>query len=104
MDLTPSFLPRLHEFAQVFTRPTPVTLVARMTGWLLAHRHRFVTERIPSSGCTRHGHHSRYPRCFRHAAWSLDPLCGVWAKLLVATFAPVGLIELAVDDTCPTWD
>lgn len=99
MQLTQSFLPLLREFAGVFTRPTQLTFVALMTGWLLSHRHRFITELIQSSGCTRRGHHSRYHRFFSHAAWDLDTLCGVLAKLLVATFAPLGIIELAVDDT-----
>src|SRR5262249_33669137 len=48
---------------------------------------------------SRKGHHSRYHRFFSHAAWCLDTLslCLVW--LLVAGFAPTGLITLAVDDT-----
>jgi hypothetical protein len=70
-----------------------------MTGWVLSHRRRFVTELIWSSGCTRRGHHSRYHRFFSQAAWGLDVLCEVLAKLLVRVFAPTGIIELAVDDT-----
>jgi len=99
MHLTQSFLPLLHEFAHVFTQPSHVTFVALMTGWLWSHRRRFVTELIQASGCTRTGHHSRYHRFFSHAAWCLDTLCWALARLLVATFAPAGLIELAVDDT-----
>jgi hypothetical protein len=70
-----------------------------MTGWVLSHRRRFVTELIWSSGCTGNGHHSRYHRFFSQARWCLDALCCVLAKLLVAVFAPTGMIELAVDDT-----
>jgi hypothetical protein len=70
-----------------------------MTGWVLSHRRRFVTDLIWSSGCTRKGHHSRYHRFFSKASWCLDALCCVLAKLLVALFAPSGMIELAVDDT-----
>jgi hypothetical protein len=54
---------------------------------------------IWSSGCTRKGHHSRYHRFFSQAAWSLDGLCEVLARLVVVVFVPRGLIELAVDDT-----
>ena len=99
MQLTPTFLPLLLEFAGDFTRPTHATFVALMTGWLLSHRHRFITELIQSSGSTHNGHHSRYHRFFSHAAWSLDALGCSLARLLIRVFAPLGLIELAVDDT-----
>ena len=99
MELTRTFLVLLQDFRCVFTQPSFLTFVALRSGWALSHRHRFVTELIQSSGATHKGHHSRYHRFFSHARWSLDALCLVLATLLVAVFAPVGLIELAVDDT-----
>jgi len=99
MQLTPTFLPLLEEFRSVFTQPSFVTFLALMTGWLLSHRRRFITELIQSSDSTRKGHHSRYHRFFSHAAWCLESLCAVLARLLITAFAPWGLIELAVDDT-----
>jgi hypothetical protein len=99
MELTATFLSLLQDFRCVFTQPTFQTFLALLSGWALSHRHRFVTELIQSSGCTHRGHHSRYHRFFSHARWSLDALCLVLASLLVAVFAPLGLIELAVDDT-----
>jgi hypothetical protein len=99
MELTPSFVSFLREFQCVFTNPTFPTFVALMTGWVLSHRRRFVTELIQSSASTHKGHHSRYHRFFSSAAWSLDTLCLLLAKLLVNVLAPTGLIELAVDDT-----
>jgi hypothetical protein len=99
MQLTVTFVPLLLEFAGNFTQPTQVTFVALMTGWLLSHRHRFITELIQSSGSTHHGHHSRYHRFFSHAAWSLDAVFCTLARLLIRLFARTGLIELAVDDT-----
>jgi DDE superfamily endonuclease len=99
MELTPSLVSFLQEFQCVFTRPTFTTFVALMTGWVLSHRRRFVTELIQSSASTHNGHHSRYHRLFSHASWCLDTLCLVLAKLVVAIFAATGLIELAVDDT-----
>ena len=99
MELTSTFLVLLQDFQCVFTQPTFATFIALLTGWCLSHRHRFVTELIQSSGSTHKGHHSRYHRFFSHARWSLDALCLVLACLLVAVFVPVGLIELAVDDT-----
>src|SRR4051812_18665592 len=99
MHLTESCAPLLAAFRDVFTQPTYATFVALMTGWILSHRHRFVTELIQSSDSAHHGHHSRYHRFFSHAAWSLDVLSHLLACVLVRTFAPAGLLELAVDDT-----
>jgi hypothetical protein len=70
-----------------------------MTGWIYSHRHRYVTELIQSSDCTRKGHHSRYHRFFSTASWCLDTLCCLLARLLVKILAPTGIIELAIDDT-----
>lgn len=99
MECTESFTVLLSEFRCAFTAPSFQTFLCLMAGWILTHRRRFVTELIWSSGCTRWGHHSCYHRFFSHAAWSLDMLCRVLAKMLVAAFAATGLIELAVDDT-----
>lgn len=99
MQLTQSFVSLLQEFRCVFTNPSYVTFVALATGWVLSYRHRYVTELIQSSDCTRKGHHSRYHRFFSAAAWSLDTLCRLLARLLVRVFVPKGILELAVDDT-----
>ncbi len=99
MQLTQSFVSLLQDFQCVFTSPSFQTFVALMTGWCWSHRRRFVTELIQASGSTHDGHHSCYHRFFSQAAWSLDAVCMILARLLVATFAPTGIIELAVDDT-----
>src|SRR5712692_7070246 len=99
MELTPSFVEILQGFAGVFTAPSFQTFILLLSGWCLSHRHRFVTELIQSSGSVHNGHHSCYHRFFSHAAWSLDVLSRLLACLLVRTFVPTGLIELAIDDT-----
>ncbi len=99
MEVTQTFVILLSEFRCVFTEPSFVTFVRLMTGWVLTHRRRFVTDLIWSSGSTRKGHHSRYHRFFSHSVWELDLLWMVLAKLLITIFAPTGLIELAGDDT-----
>jgi hypothetical protein len=99
MECTESFTRLLSEFRCVFTAPTFQTFVCLTTGWVLSHRRRFVTELIWSSGSTRWGHHSCYHRFFSQARWCLDALCRVLATMLVAVFAPTGLIAMAVDDT-----
>jgi hypothetical protein len=99
MQLTLSFIVLLQEFAPVFTEPSFQTFQALLTGWCLSVRHRFITELIQSSGSTHDGHHSCYHRFFSQASWDLDTLWHHLARLLLATFAPSGRIELAGDDT-----
>jgi len=99
MECTRSFIALLSEFRCVFTEPSFLIFLNLMTGWVLSHRRRFVTELIWSSGSTRRGHHSRYHRFFSKSVWELDVLAWVLAQLLVRLFAPTGIIELAVDDT-----
>ena len=99
MELTPSFLALLQRFTPVFTAPTFTTFVAIVTGWLLSHRHRYVTEVIFSSGHVGHGHWCRFHRFFSHAAWDLDALSMALAKLVVTILAPGATLLWAVDDT-----
>jgi hypothetical protein len=99
MHLTPSFVRLLAPFRAVFTQPTFLTFLALVTGWLLSPRHRFITECIFASGFVGLGHWCRFHRFFSHAAWSLDALWEVLARLLVATFVPAGPLVLAGDDT-----
>jgi hypothetical protein len=70
-----------------------------VTGWCLSFRRRYITELIQASGSTHTGHHSCSHRFFSQAAGTTDDRCRVLAQLLVAAFAPTGLIALAVDDT-----
>jgi hypothetical protein len=99
MDLTSSFSDLLQHFAPVFTAPTFQTFLQVVTGWILSHRHRFVTDVIFSSGNVDNGHWSRFHRFFSHAAWDIDVLCLHLAKLVVAILAPGATMLWAVDDT-----
>jgi len=99
MECTSSFTALLCELRGVFTQPSFQIFLSLMAGWVLSHRRRFVTELIWSSGSTRRGHHSRYHHFFARSVWELDTLSRVLAKLVVAVFAPTGIILLAVDDT-----
>src|SRR5438876_5842883 len=95
MQLTTAFLVLLQEFAPVFTQPSFDTFKALLTGWCLSFRPRFITELILASGSTHNGHHSCYHRFFSAAVWSLEYLWFCLDRLLLATFAPSGPIELA---------
>jgi hypothetical protein len=99
MELTPCFLVWLQDFRCVFTAPTFRLFGHLVAGWALSCRHRFITECIFSSGNVGNGHWSRYHRFFSHAAWCLDHLCQVLARLLVKHLVPTGPIVLAGDDT-----
>ena len=93
MNLTPTFALLLHDFRSIFTEPTFRTFVTLASGWILSPRQRFITECIFSGGAVGEGHWYRFHRFFSHAAWALDSLCGVLARLLVAHFVPNGSIR-----------
>jgi hypothetical protein len=88
MELTSSCIELLHQFADVFTTPTFLTFVEIVTGWLLSHRHRFVTELIFTSGNVGNGHWCRFHRFFSHAAWDLDHFAAILAKSVLTILAP----------------
>ena len=99
MQLTPSFVVLLQDFLPVFTAPTFQTFVQVVTGWLLSHRHRYVTEVIFAGGNLDNGHWSRFHRFFRHAAGDADVLALCLAKRVLRVFALGGTLMGAVDDT-----
>jgi hypothetical protein len=86
-------------FQPIFTQPTFPVFVRLMTGWLLSHRRRFVTDLIWSSDSMHEGHFTKYHRFFSEASWELDAMSKVLAWLIVTVLIPTGVIELAVDDT-----
>ena len=62
MELAQGFISLLEEFRPVFTVPSFGLFVDLMTGWILSHRHRFVTDLILSSGSVAKCHFSNYHR------------------------------------------
>ena len=50
MELTTSFVDLLQHFVPVFTTPTFQTFLQIVTGWVLSHRHRYLTEVIFAGG------------------------------------------------------
>jgi hypothetical protein len=99
MQLTHSFVELLQQFAPVFTTPTYRTFIQILTGWILSHRHRYITEIIFSGGNVGKGHWCRFHRFFSHAVWDLDALTLHLAKLAVTILAPGATLLWAVDDT-----
>lgn len=99
MELTPGFVELLEAFRPVFTAPSFVLFVDLMTGWVLSHRRRCITDLILTCGAVGKCHFSNYHRFFSQYVWESDALSWGLAKLLVTLFAPTGTIQLAVDDT-----
>jgi DDE superfamily endonuclease len=99
MELTQSFLDLLAHFVPVFTEPTFRTFAQIGSGWILSHRHRYITDVIFSGGNIANGHWARFHRFFSDAAWDLDVLNMYLAWLVVRILCPTGTILFAVDDT-----
>jgi SRSO17 transposase len=99
MELTPSLVDLLQHFAPVFTAPTFQTFLEVVTGWILSHRHRYVTEVIFAGGNVGNGHWCRFHRFFSQAAWDPDTLALLLAKLVLTILAPGATLVWAVDDT-----
>ncbi len=99
MELTASFVELLQDFAPVFTTPTFQTFLEIVTGWILSHRHRYVTEVIFAGGNVGNGHWCRFHRFFSEAAWDIDILGLFLARLVGTILAPGSTLFWAVDDT-----
>ena len=99
MELTQSFVFLLGEFRTVFNAQSFPIFVELMTGWVLSHRHRYITDLIVSSGSVGKRHFSNYHRFFSQYVWELDALSKCLLLLLVRLFAATGMIELSIDDT-----
>jgi DDE superfamily endonuclease len=99
MQLTSSFVVLLQQFVPVFTEPTFRTFVQVVTGWVLSHRHRYITDIIFSGGNLDDGHWCRFHRFFSLAAWDLDVLSMYLAKFVATLVAPGATLLWAVDDT-----
>lgn len=99
MQLTFSFVDFPQQLAPVFTAATFQTFVQIITGWILAQRHRYVTEVIFSGGTIDKGPWSRFHRFLSHAAWDLAGLSLFIAKLVVRILAPGATLLWAVADT-----
>jgi SRSO17 transposase len=97
--LTKNFHTLLFVFQGNFTEPSFALFCAVTTGWVLSVRHRYITELIYSSDQVGEGHWSCFHRFFSRNSWSLDSVCLTLISVLIDTFAPTGIIVLALDDT-----
>jgi len=99
MEICSSFRLLLEQCAPVFSPRCYSLWTLLMTGWVLSHRQRFVSDLIVSSDST-HRDWSAFYRFFNRYKWSLDDLCWQVARLIVLTLVPPDVvITLAIDDT-----
>lgn len=97
MGLVSSFVDLLQELSGVMTRPTFVSFVLVLTGWVFAHR-RTVTGMILAADGVGAKHHSAFHRVFAAARWSLDEL-GLEVFRLLLGWLDSPTVMLGLDDT-----
>jgi hypothetical protein len=93
--------------APAFTRPTWVTFLHVVTGWVLCRSRPTVTNLVCTIGTSLLGHVAKhwtvYERFFYRAAWSLEDVSRLLLTRVVAplvrTHAVETVIDLAIDDT-----
>ncbi|MHB1435507.1 MAG: IS701 family transposase [Thermoplasmata archaeon] len=86
-------------FLPVFTTPAFAIFTEILTAWVLCPVRRTVTGMMRGAGLVHRRPHDAYHRLVRAAAWSLDEFWDRTADLLIGRFAPVGRIDLLLDDT-----
>ena len=85
-------------FSTVMTTPTLNNLAILLAGWVLTPR-RTVTGMLQAAGVAGKRHHSAFHYVFASAAWSLDALGLVVARLVLSMLPAEATAFLALDDT-----
>ncbi len=100
MELCSSFRILFEGFIPVFSPACFPLWQTLMTGWILSHRHRYISDLIVSSDATRCGDWSAFYRFFNRYRWSLDAVFRQVMRLVISTLIPRdAVIILAIDDT-----
>src|SRR5258708_2164636 len=94
------FLPRLAEFADLFTRPTWSNVLVLLAGVVLAPGRRTVTAALRILGRDRDPAFCTFHRILNRAAWSSRAAAGRLLLLLVTAFVPSGApVVIGIDAT-----
>ena len=83
----------------VFTAPSFAIFTDLVTGWVCAPGRRTITNMITVADPAARRAHDAYHRFVRDGAWSMNRLWQTLAAHLVDRLCPVGVVELACDDT-----
>ena len=82
-----------------FTAPSFAIFTDLLTGWVLAPGRRTITAMIAVADPLGRRAHDAYHRFVRDGAWSMQRLWRALAGHLIDQCVPIGVIELACDDT-----
>ncbi len=85
MELCSSFRVLFEAFSPVFSPACFPLWQTLMMGWVLSHRHRYISDLIVSSDAKRDGDWSRFYRFFNRYKWSLVDVCEIVARLVINT-------------------
>jgi len=83
----------------VFSEPSYALFARLTTAWVLCPGRHTLTRLYQVAEPSGQKAHDAYHRFFRAGAWSMRLIWKQVAHLLVTTFAPCGVIRLALDDT-----
>ncbi|HEX8922544.1 MAG TPA: transposase [Pyrinomonadaceae bacterium] len=86
-------------FAPLFSKPVFQHVQVLLIGAILAPRKRTVTSVLRVMGKSQDEHFQNYHRVLNRARWSALAASRILLGLLVATFAPKGVLVMALDDT-----
>jgi hypothetical protein len=86
-------------FAPLFAKRVWVRAQVLVVGAILAPGKRTVTSALRVMGLSEERHFQNYHRVLSRAAWSSLGASRILLRVLVDTFAPMGPVVLALDDT-----
>jgi len=86
-------------FAPLFSKPVFKHLQVLIAGAILAPGKRTVTSALRVMGLSTDRHFQNYHRVLNRAVWSSLAANSILLSLLVAAFAPTGVLVMGVDDT-----
>jgi len=89
----------LGQFFHVFTTPGSEIFFHLVTGWILCTARHTITGILPFADPEGRHAHDAFHRFLAKARWNMDTLWQCLTNVLVAAFAPQGIIELDLDDT-----
>jgi hypothetical protein len=98
LPLPPDMIPVLLAFALLFTPPVFAYVPVLVVGAILAPGKRTVTSILRVMGLASCGHFQNFHRVLNRARWSAYKAAHILLQLLVATFAPDGVVLLGIDE------
>jgi DDE superfamily endonuclease len=89
----------LAPFAPLFSRPVWRHVQVLLVGAILTPGQRLVSSALRAVGLSHRSNFQAYHRVLSRAIWSSRSASRILLGLLVATFAPAGLLVLGIDET-----